>query len=241
LIYIDPTGYVAEEEGTEGGNDEKDDSTFDGGAWGCVPNDDGSVTVVGRKNGQVIGYTVACNNCVGAVNSLNGLSRSSSNESTASSSGSAGSTAPGDTDGGEGGYGVPSNGADAISVAYSPFDFLSIGKSFGSLAAIGIRAGVRGLATKTVGNLNGMPLKEAKQLMSKWDKATFDTLSDSIRDHAKRHGFGLDIAKYLRKAARFNKKGAKKTILEKGATRWNRKNGEFLIERNGKIVTYGVN
>lgn len=37
------------------------------------------------------------------------------------------------------------------------------------------------------------------------------------------------------------KKGAKKTILDDGATRWNRKNGEFLIERGGKIVTYGVN
>lgn len=86
-----------------------------------------------------------------------------------------------------------------------------------------------------------MPLKEAKQLMSKWDKATYDNLSDSIRDHAKRHGFGNDIPKYLRKAASFNKKGAKKTTLDDGATRWNRKNGEFLIERDGKIVTYGVN
>ena len=65
--------------------------------------------------------------------------------------------------------------------------------------------------------------------------------ADSIRDHAKRHGFGDDIPKYLRKAANFNKKGAKKTILDDGATRWNRKNGKFLIERDGKIVTYGVN
>lgn len=48
-----------------------------------------------------------------------------------------------------------------------------------------------------------MPLKEAKQLMSKWDKGIYGTLSDSIRDHAKRHGFGDDIPKYLRKAANF--------------------------------------
>ena len=85
-----------------------------------------------------------------------------------------------------------------------------------------------------------MPLKEEKQLISKWDKATYDTLADSIRDHANRHGFGNDIPKYIRKAANFNKNGAKKTILDDGAVRWNRKNGEFLIERNGKIVTYGV-
>ncbi|NYZ70042.1 hypothetical protein H0A36_28925, partial [Endozoicomonas sp. SM1973] len=92
-----------------------------------------------------------------------------------------------------------------------------------------------------VGNLKGIPLTEAKQLMSKWDKATYHTLSDSIRDHAKRHGFGNDIVKYLRKAANFNKKGAKQKALEDGAIRWNRKSGEFLIERNGKIVTYGIN
>lgn len=94
---------------------------------------------------------------------------------------------------------------------------------------------------KGVGNLNRMPLKEAKQLMYKWDKAAYDTLSGSIRDHAKRHGFGDDIPKYLRKAANFNKKGAKQKTLEDSATRWNRKNGEFLIEGDGKIVTYGVN
>ena len=46
----------------------------------------------------------------------------------------------------------------------------------------------------------------------------------------------------LRQAAsNFNKKGAHKTVLPDGAIRWNRKDGEFLIERNGKIVTYGYN
>ncbi|OUS24651.1 hypothetical protein A9Q99_24095 [Gammaproteobacteria bacterium 45_16_T64] len=106
---------------------------------------------------------------------------------------------------------------------------------------LGAMAGGVAKGAKGAGNLNGMPLKEAKQLMSRWDKATYDTLSDSIRDHAKRHGFGNDIPKYLRKAANFNKKGAKQKTLDDGATRWNRKNGEFLIERDGEIVTYGVN
>ena len=55
-----------------------------------------------------------------------------------------------------------------------------------------------------------MSLKEAKELLSKWDKASYRTLADSIRDHAARHGFGDDIAKYLRKSANFNKKGATK-------------------------------
>jgi len=94
---------------------------------------------------------------------------------------------------------------------------------------------------RIIKSLNGIPFKEAKKLMSKWDKSSYSTVSNSIRDHAKRHGYGDDILKYLRKAENFNKKGAKKKILENGATRWNRKSGEFLIERKGKIVSYGKN
>lgn len=106
-----------------------------------------------------------------------------------------------------------------------------------ALAASGILLG----KVKALGNLGGMALSEAKALVGKWDKATYPSVSASIRDHAKRHGFGNDIPKYLRKAANFNKNGARKTMLSDGAIRWNRKNGEFLIERDGKIVTYGVN
>ena len=68
-----------------------------------------------------------------------------------------------------------------------------------------------------------------------------DNVAQSIRYHAKKHGFGNDVPKYLRKAANFGKKGAKKKLLPDGATRWTKKNGEFLIERGGKIVTYGRN
>ena len=93
---------------------------------------------------------------------------------------------------------------------------------------------------KVVNALKKMPFSEAKHLMSKWGKGSFDTVADSIRHHAGKHG-GDDITKYLRKAASFNKRGAKKKVLDNGVTRWNRKSGEFLIERKGKIVTYGKN
>ncbi|AJQ94841.1 hypothetical Protein YC6258_02803 [Gynuella sunshinyii YC6258] len=129
----------------------------------------------------------------------------------------------------------------ATSAAIGMFNPAKTLQRANKLMGITSKAIKSGKVTKAVGNLKGIPLKEAKQSMSKWDKATYDTLSDSIRDHAKRHGFGNDIPKYLRKSANFNKKGAKQKNLEDGATRWNRRNGEFLIERNGKIVTYGVN
>ncbi len=90
------------------------------------------------------------------------------------------------------------------------------------------------------GCLNGMRFSEAKRLVGGWGRGTYKNVAASIRDHARRHGFGSDIPKYLRKAANFNKRGATKTILEDGATRWNR-GSEFLIERAGKTVSYGIN
>jgi RHS repeat-associated protein len=83
-----------------------------------------------------------------------------------------------------------------------------------------------------------MSLTEAKQLMGKWDKGNHERLSESLRYHANKWGGG-DIVKYLRKAANFNKKGASKKFLDDGAIRYKRKDGEFIIERNGKIVSYG--
>jgi hypothetical protein len=81
---------------------------------------------------------------------------------------------------------------------------------------------------------------EIKSLMVKWDQATYPTLENSIVDHANRHGFTGDYLKYLRKADNFSKKGARKKLLPDGASRWN-KGTEFIIERNGKIVSYGEN
>jgi hypothetical protein len=81
---------------------------------------------------------------------------------------------------------------------------------------------------------------EIQQRMAAWDKATYPTLPTSIVRHAQKHGFEGDYLRYLRKASNFNKKGARKKYLPEGAIRWN-KGDEFLIERDGKIVTYGEN
>ncbi|NET55775.1 MAG: hypothetical protein F6K47_06295 [Symploca sp. SIO2E6] len=83
-------------------------------------------------------------------------------------------------------------------------------------------------------------IAEIHILMQKWDKATYPTLANSIVDHANRHGFKGNYLKYLRKAANFPKKGARKTKLPKGTLRWN-KGTEFLIERDNKIISYGEN
>ncbi len=83
---------------------------------------------------------------------------------------------------------------------------------------------------------------EAKHLMQLWDKATFPTRSECIRYHAIKHGFGNNVWKYLRKASNFKKKGAKKMYrASDGSTIDLKKNGEFVIERNGKIISYGMN
>lgn len=89
--------------------------------------------------------------------------------------------------------------------------------------------------------LGGMSPAEEKHLLSKWSKGSYDSIIESVIDHANRHGFANKYAQYLRKAAAFNKRGAKKKKLDDGAIRWNRKNGEFIIERGGKIVSYGIN
>jgi hypothetical protein len=81
---------------------------------------------------------------------------------------------------------------------------------------------------------------EIQKLIEGWDKATYPTRPASIVGHARKHGFGDDYLRYLRKAANFNKKGARKKLLPNDAVRWNKGN-EFLIERYGKIVTYGEN
>lgn len=83
-------------------------------------------------------------------------------------------------------------------------------------------------------------IKEIKRLMSNWAQATYPSLAHSIVDHGNRHNFEHNYLKYLRKADNFNKKGAKRKILLKGAIRWNKGN-EFIIERDGKIISYGIN
>lgn len=80
---------------------------------------------------------------------------------------------------------------------------------------------------------------EANRLIEKWDKSTFNTIEDNLSYHLGVHGNG-DLAKYLRQAENFNFKGAKSFGLRMdGSTRYYRSNGEYIIMRNGKIISYG--
>ncbi|MGL5839781.1 MAG: hypothetical protein ACRCY3_14915 [Sphingorhabdus sp.] len=89
------------------------------------------------------------------------------------------------------------------------------------------------------GQFKNVKLSEAKRLIGLWSKGNHSSLKASLEYHVGKHGSG-DLTKYLRKAENFNYKGATKSELENGATRWNRKNGEFIIkDENGKIVSYG--
>ena len=83
--------------------------------------------------------------------------------------------------------------------------------------------------------------KEIKRLMQNWGKSSYDSVAHCIVDHANRHGFANNKLRYLRKAANFNKKRAKKAYPDPGAVRWNKGNNEYLIERDGKIVSYCLN
>jgi hypothetical protein len=83
-------------------------------------------------------------------------------------------------------------------------------------------------------------IDEIRVLMEGWNAATYTSIAHSIVDHAERHGFQGEFLKYLRKANNFNKRGARRKALSDGSTRWN-KGLEFLIERDGKIVSYGEN
>ena len=83
--------------------------------------------------------------------------------------------------------------------------------------------------------------EEIERLHQNWGvgkpEQPFDNPAHCIIWHADKHGGG-EILRYLRKANQFSKRGAKMKLVY-GAKRWRRKNGEFLIERDGKIVSYG--
>lgn len=83
-------------------------------------------------------------------------------------------------------------------------------------------------------------LSEMKEWMSRWKMPDRQTLSEYIRDHAWRHGYPSQYGEYLRDAANFNKESAVLRELPDGALKWIRGN-EFLIERDGKIVSFGLN
>ncbi len=84
-------------------------------------------------------------------------------------------------------------------------------------------------------------VREIQQRMQNWTQATYDSVAHSIIDHTFRHGYNDNYLEYLRRADSFNRRGAQKSNLDWQTVRYNKGNGEFLIVRNGKIVSYGVN
>ena len=88
-------------------------------------------------------------------------------------------------------------------------------------------------------------LSEAKQLVGGWSKGTFEKVGASIAYHFGRHGSEVgagSVWQYLRKAEGFakNLKGATKTALDDGATRYT-KNGKYVIlDQDKKILSYGT-
>ena len=88
---------------------------------------------------------------------------------------------------------------------------------------------------------NEQQVEEIKRLMRRWAKSSYDSIAHCIVDHASRHGFSRNELKYLRKAGHFSKKRARKAYPELGVVRWNKGNNEYLIEREGKIVSYCIN
>ena len=81
---------------------------------------------------------------------------------------------------------------------------------------------------------------EAKMLTARWGKGTQDSQNANIKYHVRERGRG-DLWRYLRKAYNFNKTGSKSKPLPDNRIHYERKSGEFLIEHNGYIVTYGFN
>lgn len=87
---------------------------------------------------------------------------------------------------------------------------------------------------------NECQVQQIEKLMDKWGQSSYDSVAHCIVDHANRHGFPGQYLKYLRKADNFNKKRSKKRNSEPRVIRWKKRSGEYLIERDGKIVSYGL-
>jgi hypothetical protein len=80
-----------------------------------------------------------------------------------------------------------------------------------------------------------------KKLLRQWDRATFATRAASARWHYQKHGWQRTVWQYLAPAEAFGRSSAATRLLHNGDVYYSRRNGEFLIERRGLIVTYGIN
>ncbi len=120
--------------------------------------------------------------------------------------------------------------------------------------AVGVlNAAVRGDKTDLAFSIAGMVInrgggnvtfREAKRLLGGWASGTFKTISGSIKYHFSQHGAQVgakNVGEYLRKAEAFsrNLRGARRSDLGNGRTRY-MKNGYYVIKDSaGKIISYG--
>jgi hypothetical protein len=110
----------------------------------------------------------------------------------------------------------------------------------------GVAWGVGGMVLGVAGDAAfSITFREAKSLVGSWGAGTFETVARSIRYHFAEHGAEVgasNVWQYLRKAEAFarNLRGASRTQLENGATRFV-KNGKYVIkDSSGKIISYGL-
>jgi hypothetical protein len=86
-------------------------------------------------------------------------------------------------------------------------------------------------------------LAEQLELFSKWDAGEHPTILASVHYHHRVHGGGMTLWEYLRAAVGFDRSTAARVpptgTRRDGTVRFKRRNGEFLIERDGKILSYG--
>ncbi|MEM8535962.1 MAG: RHS repeat-associated core domain-containing protein [Chloroflexota bacterium] len=95
-------------------------------------------------------------------------------------------------------------------------------------------------------NYNEKEQASIRRIMEHWDKGKYDSRAHSIVDHTSRKGFGNNYLGYARGANRFRTnvraRGVRNSGLrEDGSIRYWKKSGEFVILRDGKIVSYGFN
>ncbi|MBZ0115857.1 MAG: hypothetical protein K8H88_02595 [Sandaracinaceae bacterium] len=139
---------------------------------------------------------------------------------------------------------TPETVFDAAFVAYHLYeivsgcgDWMTLGLDVLAMAIPFVPGGL-GRLLRLGDHGGGMVLREAKQLVSMWDRGTFATRAASIRYHALRHGGG-DVARYLRRAANLNRRGARRLARSDGTIRYVRSSGEYLVTTmDGKILTY---
>ena len=78
--------------------------------------------------------------------------------------------------------------------------------------------------------------------MTRWNKGNATTLEDSLKYHHQKHGDSRTMSEYLSDAAKFDKSKATRNPTSgtraDGSVKYTN-DKEFLIERDGQIVTYG--